>query len=224
MKHLRPHPTQVSTKVNNRLKKKISEQSDKYRYAFNKKDYADFEVFNITGGASVDHSNLKTALSRHDKPVVFFMTYDVGPSKVLKTFIRHIVCCVAFPSSKETRILFFDMRDLADISPHHKKFIEKEIERLCDCAPVRLVNLGKNTYLQRFKGDTEMGWCIGWALFFLNTAIARPLVDDQYLADLTPHKQESELKKLYKVIDDQLKSEKSNHLIEKWYLNAYNAT
>jgi hypothetical protein len=210
MIHLRPHPTEVDNKIIIALKYNIAKLTNAYTYAFNKKDYADFDTFNITGQPSVDHSNVGDKLRTSKKPVVFFMCYDVGPNKILGEFIRHIVCCIAYPSKKETRILFFDMRNLADISKHHKKFLEKEIEKVCGCAPVKLINLGNSTYLQRFKGENEMGWCIAWSLFFLNATVTQKF-------DIS---RETELKNFYKLIDSQLKKTNSNALIEEWFLAA----
>jgi hypothetical protein len=148
------------------------------------------------------------------------MCYDVGYSSILKLFIRHIVCCVAFPEDT-VKILFFDMRDLCDISPKHQKLMETEISRKCG-KPVELINascLGSECiYLQKFKGDDEVGWCVAWALYFLNI-ITAPLFRGKYLADMGILQQKLHVHRLYEKIYGMLSEAKSNHMIEKWYIS-----
>lgn len=210
---MRPHPTEVPASQQLKLKQFFASRTNSYEYAFNPTDYIDFEIFNITKRRTKDNSHVGKALSASTKPVVFFLTYEVGYDKVLKKFIQHVVCCVAFGKN----ILFFDMRDLCDISKRHQQRIESELERASGLFGIHLHNAcytgNEYVYLQRFKPETEVGWCIAWALFFLNTITTRPLLSriadrKKYVIDL------------YKSIDTILDHEQSNHPIERWYLKS----
>ena len=208
MEHLRPHPTKIPIYKTLKMKQHFSSKSNHYTYAFNKKDYVDFNVYNKLKYETEDLSNVGELLRTSIKPVVFFLTYDVGPKK--DTYVRHIVCCVA--NKKE--ILFFDMRDLSDISPKHQKFIEKELEKASGLEGIKLVNAACLSdhciYLQRFKGKKEHGWCIAWSLYFLNKIVHDPI----------PSQKQAYLKKLYKHINDELEKNESNMFIEEWYVKS----
>jgi hypothetical protein len=207
MDHLRPHPTEVSAAKIKKLKNALS-TSDSFLYVGNSRTYADFEIYNELGHPTIDHSGVGKAIRESAKPVVFFLTYDVGYNNKLKRFIRHIVCCVALHKKD---ILFFDMRDLCDISPKHQKLIEKELGRKSGIQTLKLVNascFGECIYLQRFKGDYEMGWCIAWALFFLEKLSRMGTVT------------RAKVKSLYKKIDGTLEKEKSNRFIEEWFIKS----
>jgi hypothetical protein len=109
------------------------------------------------------------------------------------------------------------MRNLSEISKTLKTFIEKEINKICDIR-YELVNLSCNhtkhcRYLQRFKGNEEMGWCIGWALLFLDY-----LTNNIHIADKSDKEVRKEFAKLYNYIDGQLMYSKSNHFIEIYYI------
>ena len=218
MSHLRPHPAFVKSSVNVNIKNTFKQKTDKYTYAFNNRSYVDFDIYNILKKSTVDRSGVCSHIQTSTKPVIFFMCYDVGYNTTLKTFIRHVVCCVAFPGDT-VKILFFDMRNLCDISPTHQELIETEISRKCG-KPVELINascLGSEClYLQKFKGENEVGWCVGWALYFLNM-LTSPLFRGKYVADMTEFQYKLHISKLYEKIYGVLSSEKSNHFIEKWY-------
>ena len=215
MQHLRPHPTTVKAGINLTLKKNsASKLPDKYTYAFNNRGYVDFDIYNILKKPTVDRSGVGLAIRTSTKPVVFFMCYDVGYNSILKLFVRHIVCCV----SENQKVLFFDMRNLCDISPEHQKVIEREISAKSG-TPVELINascVGKKcTYLQKFKGDDELGWCIAWALFFLET-----VVTDNGFADLDISQKKKYTDKFYRNVYATLSKEKSNRPIEEWYIKS----
>jgi hypothetical protein len=209
VEHLRPHPASVPVRSNVALKEKFASSNDAFTYAFNKRGYTDFDIYNILKKPTVDRSGVGHAIATSTKPVVFFLCYDVGYSKVLNLFIRHIVCCVA----KGKDVIFFDMRDLCDIAPEHQRRIEHELERKSGVTGIKLHNAscfgGKCIYLQRFKGEDELGWCIAWALYFLQW--------------ITQHgvPTESSVKKLYTHINKALIHHKSNHPIEEWYVKSY---
>lgn len=218
MSHLRPHPATVKASINLKIKKLFASKTDKYTYALNDRTYVDFDIYNIDKKPTVDRSNVCQHIRTSGKPVVFFMCYDVGYNSKLKLFIRHIVCCVAFPG-ETANILFFDMRNLCDISPKHQELIETEISRKCG-KPVKLINascLGSECiYLQKFKGEDEIGWCIAWALYFLNM-LTSPLFRGKYVAEMTESQYKLHISKLYEKIYGVLSSAKTNHFIEKWY-------
>jgi hypothetical protein len=213
--HLRPHPASVKVGTNLKIKKKFANRTDAFTYAFNDKSYVDFDIYNILKKPTVDRSGVCKAISTSKKPVVFFLCYDVGDNKYVNLFIRHIVCCVAFPSADKVRILFFDMRDLCDISKKHQEHIEEEIGRKCG-KKVVLENASclsnKCIYLQKFKGDYEVGWCIAWALFFLDKAIT---------SDPTLVHNINNIKHFYKHVYSILSKANSNRPIEEWYVKSY---
>jgi hypothetical protein len=213
--HLRPHPARVLVKTNLKIKNKFAKRTDAFTYAFNKKSYVDFDIYNILKKPTVDRSHVCEAISTSKKPVVFFLCYDVGENKYVNLFIRHVVCCVAFPHHDNVRILFFDMRNLCDISKKHQEHIEHEISRKC-AKKVILENascLGNECiYLQHFKDKYEIGWCIAWALFFLDKAITQ---DPTFVED------NRNIKKMYKHIYNILSKANSNRPIEEWYVKSY---
>lgn len=217
MDHLRPHPTEVSEIENIRKKFEFKKRTDKYLFAFDATNYCDIEIFNVTGQKTTAYSGLCNALKYSEIPVVFFLCYDVGPNETLGVFVRHVVCCLA----KDKYIYFFDMRNLSEISKKMTQIIEKEINKICGVR-YTLVNLSCNhsnhcRYLQRFKGDSEMGWCIGWALLFLDYLTKNPQLIE---------KSDKELRKdfgiLYNYIDDKLSRHKSNQFIEVYYIQLMN--
>lgn len=222
--HLRPHPAAVNVQTNLKIKKLFASRTDKYTYAFNSRSYVDFDIYNVFKEPTVDRSHVCELISTSDKPVVFFLCYDVGYNTTLKVFIRHIVCCVAFPSTHVVKILFFDMRNLCDISPKHQTLIEDEISSRCK-KPVDLINAAciskECVYLQKFKGEHEIGWCVAWALFFLENAISKPLFRGKYLADMTEEQYVKHIGNMYKKIHTAMKRSKTNHFIERWYVSHF---
>jgi hypothetical protein len=68
-------------------------------------------------------------------------------------------------------------------------------------------------YLQRFKGDGEMGWCIGWALLFLEYLVKHP-----EFTGLTKMEKTKHVAQLYNRIDKKLRVHTSNAFIEKYYI------
>lgn len=218
--HLRPHPTEVSESKNLEIKRAFSKRCPKYTYALNPHSYVDFEIFNIHKHSTIDRSRVGKLLATSKKPVVFFLCYDVGFFPEVDTFIRHVVCCVGFPGG---RVVCFDMRNLADISKHHQKTIEHELSERAGI-PIHIVNaacLSKCTYLQRFKDKYEIGWCIAWALFFLDMAVTSPLKNGVFLADMTPAEQDRNLDSMYKLVDSMLMETRTNRLIEEWYVQIF---
>jgi hypothetical protein len=211
MKHLRPHPADVPVKENLKIKQIFSMNDDAFTYAQNNRGYTDFDVYNILQKPTVDRSNVGHLMRTSTKPVVFFLCYDVGYNKVVNLFIRHIVCCVAHGKD----VLFFDMRNLCDISEKHQKLIEKELEKKSGLEGIRLHNAScfgdECIYLQRFKGEDEVGWCIAWALFFLSWLNEHGV----------PTKQS--VKHLYMCINKKLEKLKSNYPIEQWYVTTFQA-
>ena len=222
MSHLRPHPASVKSSINLKIKKLFASRTDKYTFALNERTYVDFDIYNIDKKPTIDRSGVCNLIRTSAKPVVFLMCYDVGNNPKLGLFIRHVVCCVAFPG-ETTKILFFDMRDLCDISPKHQEVIETEISRKCK-KPVELINascLGSECiYLQKFKGDNEVGWCVAWALYFMNM-LTSPLFRGKYVADMNEAQYKLHISNLYTKIYGILSEQKSNHLIEKWYISQF---
>jgi hypothetical protein len=213
--HLRPHPTQIDEVHNIAKKMEIASHSDKYLFAFNPSDYGDFDIYNKGTGAVKVYPGLRTAMRYSELPVVFFTCYDVGPNNILNVFVRHVVCCVA--DRRQGTVFFFDMRNLRQISNRMKTTLEREFTALVG-KPMVLVNAAcldrkKCVYLQRFKGDHEMGWCIGWALFFLKW-----LVDTPEFSTMSRVAREKHVAELYRDVDKQLATPKSNHFIEAYYI------
>jgi hypothetical protein len=217
MDHLRPHPTEVVERDN--IKKKMElRKSDKYHYAFNPDDYTDIEFFNVLGRSTKVYSGLRYALRYVQKPILFFTGYDVGQNDKLGVFVRHVVCSLAVHEGTHINIYFFDMRDLQDISPSMQRHMESEFEKHAG-VPVHLINSAcvdrtKCVYLQRFKGEYEMGWCIAWAMFFLMY-----LTKNARILSLSPPDKKKAIAKLYTDINRRLSAPKSNKFIEKFYMH-----
>lgn len=206
MPHLRPHPTQVSAPTNIAFKKLLSDSTDAYTVAHNTTTYCDVSIFNKLGYLSDDHSGVGELLRTMTKPVIFFTSYDVRPTP--KYYIRHIVCCVATSPSS---IVWFDMRNLDDISPGFHTKLERDLARVLGVPSLTIHNMaeispGKFVYLQRFKGEQERGWCIAWALFFLNRVVHGQSITKKAV------------KKLYSSINASLQLCECNHPIEEWYV------
>jgi hypothetical protein len=213
MEHLRPHPTELPEIENIRKKFEFKGQTDEFLFAFNPTNYCDIEIFNITGEKTIAYKGLVNALRYSEIPVVFFLCYDVGENETLGVFVRHVVCCLA----KGRFIYFFDMRNLSEISKNMKTHIENEIYKLCKVR-YEIINLSCNhtpkcRYLQRFKGDSEMGWCIGWALLFLDYITKNPNIHKK-----TDKEIRRQFAVLYNEIDAQLINDNANTFIETYYI------
>lgn len=226
------HPTKQDERVNMRLKREIAKRvQDKYVFAFDPSDYCDFEVYNILGNSTRASREFirgfQTLYTSSNKPVVFFLCYDVGFKKELEDqFIRHVVCCVASRNGGDTiHILMFDMRNLREISNDLRQHIEKELGRVTQkpshvklhITNVACVDRRKCVYLQRFKGLHEMGWCIAWASFFLDVAVSRPVWKDKYANELTFEEQKEAFAEVYRLVDAELRRTRTNGFIEDWY-------
>ena len=212
--HLRPHPTEIEEKRNIAKKMEMRHKSRVFFYAFDPANYCDLEIFNKTKEPPRVYAGVSAALEYSELPVVFFTGYDVGPNETLGVFVRHVVCCVA----QDDTVYFFDMRNLRQISDRLQAQLETEFSRAAG-RPMKLLNLAcverksKCLYLQRFKGKAEMGWCIGWALMFLEY-----ITDHPELAQMSKEEKTKHAARLYRWIDKQLTSKKSNAFIEHYYI------
>jgi hypothetical protein len=214
--HLRPHPTEVANRRNISKKFEMKERTDDYLFVFNPGDYVDIIINNITGTPTQTYVGLKYALKFSQKPFVFFTCYDVGPNEILKVFVQHVVCTLAIREGDGLNLYFFDMRSLRDISPDMKTHMEKEFSKIAN-VPVHIINTAcvdrsKCVYLQRFKGDNEMGWCIAWAMLFLDY-----LTDNTDILHLSPEGRKRRFAKLYTELDKHLAGPRTNHFIEVYY-------
>lgn len=215
--HLRPHPTELREKRNTGLKFGFRKRTDEYHYPFALRDYCDIEFHNITGEPTTAYIGLKAALEFVQKPSIFFICYDVGYNRILETFVRHVVCSLAVREGEGLTVYMFDMRNFRDISSHFQGDMEATLTEYAK-VPVKIVNAAclynnKCIYLQRFKGDNEMGWCIGWALLFLDYLTTNPGI-----AEKSPEGKKKAFAKLYTELDKHLSGPRSNHFIEAYYL------
>jgi hypothetical protein len=110
------------------------------------------------------------------------------------------------------------MRNLRQISKGMQARLEEEFSHIAG-RKLHLINLAcveeQRTclYLQRYKGDTEMGWCIGWALMFLDY-----ITDHPEIARMSKEDKTKNFLALYRWVDKQLSTKKSNTFIEKYYI------
>ena len=212
--HLRPHPTEVDEKRNSVKKMGMRHKTDAFFYAFDPTNYCDIEIFNKTKESTYVYAGLSAALRYSELPVLFFTCYDVGPNETLGVFVRHVVCTMVQGDS----IYFFDMRNLRQISKGMQTRLEQEFSHIAG-RKLHLINLAcveeQRTclYLQRYKGDTEMGWCIGWALMFLDY-----ITDHPEIARMSKEDKTKNFLALYRWVDKQLSTKKSNTFIEKYYI------
>lgn len=214
--HLRPHPTEVRERRNILIKYEFRKRTTEYYYAFDYRNYCDIEFHNVTKSPTTIYSGLHAALEHVKKPTIFFACYDVGPNEILNAFVRHVICCLAVREGEGITVYAFDMRNLKDISAHFKEDMEKQLSEYAK-VPVKIVNAACThrshcVYLQRFKGETEMGWCIGWALLFLDYLTANPDI-----IHYGPHEKERAFAKLYTKLDQHLSKPRSNRFIEAYY-------
>jgi hypothetical protein len=215
--HLRPHPTDIREKQNTSIKFGFRKRTSEYHYPFDTRNYCDIEFHNITGEPTTVYVGLKAALQFVTKPSIFFICYDVGFNRILDAFVRHVVCSLAVPEGDGLTVYMFDMRNFRDISTHFQADMEKTLSGFAK-RPVKIVNAAclynnRCVYLQRYKGDHEMGWCIGWALLFLDYLTMNPDI-----AEKTPEGKKREFAKLYTELDKHLAGPRSNHFIEAYYM------
>lgn len=222
------HPTKVDENETVRRKHvKAHPVRDKYTFAFSRSNYCDIEVYNILGRQTTSAKEFREGFKTLDtpgaKPVVFFICYDIGHREGIDTFIRHVVCCLARRTPTKIEVSMFDMRNLREIDNKLRAFLEQELAAETGVmTPIRVQNnacveRSACVYLQRYKPKTDIGWCIAWALFFLETAICRPIQNGQYAADLSLTKQKEAFAELYRVVDRQLRATKTNGFIEDWF-------
>ena len=215
--HMRPHPTEIREKQNTALKFGFRSRTDEYHYPFAIRNYCDVEFHNITGEPTTAYIGLKAALQFVEKPSIFFICYDVGYNRILQTFVRHVVCSLAVREGDGLTVYMFDMRNFRDISGHFQADMEKTLSEYAK-VPVNIVNAAclynsKCIYLQRFKGDHEMGWCIGWALLFLDYLTKNPEI-----AEKTPEGKKKAFARLYTQLDKHLAGPRTNQFIEAYYI------
>ena len=215
--HMRPHPTEIREKQNTALKFGFRSRTDEYHYPFAIRNYCDVEFHNITGEPTTAYIGLKAALQFVEKPSIFFICYDVGYNRILQTFVRHVVCSLAVREGDGLTVYMFDMRNFRDISGHFQADMEKTLSEYAK-VPVNIVNAAclyheKCVYLQRFKGDHEMGWCIGWALLFLDYLTKNPEI-----AEKTPEGKKKAFARLYTQLDKHLAGPRTNQFIEAYYI------
>jgi len=215
--HLRPHPTEVAERHNMVKKMQLASSAPPGNYFFvcNPDDYCEFDIRNKEDGRVIVYDGLRAAMAYSELPVIFFTCYDVGDSETFGVFVRHVICCVA--DKRQSTVYMFDMRNLRQISNMLKRTLETEFSKLARTRMTIVngacVDRSKCVYLQRFKGDTEMGWCIAWALYFLNHLIEHP-----QFARMAKKERRKHLAELYRKVDHQLESPKSNHFIEAYYM------
>jgi hypothetical protein len=215
--HLRPHPTEIKEKINTGIKFGFRNRTDAYHFPFNIHDYCDVEFHNVTGQPTTAYVGFKAAIQFVMKPIIFFICYDVGENKILNAFVRHVVCSLAVREGDGITVYMFDMRNLKDISAHFQSDMEKTLTEYAGGTPVKIVNAAclhhtRCIYLQRYKGENEMGWCIGWALLFLDYLTTNPSI-----AERTTEGKKKAFAKLYDRLDKHLSGPRSNHFIEAYY-------
>ena len=222
------HPTEVDERETIRRKHaKIAAVSDKYLAGFSRTNYCDIEIFNITGKPTTSCKEFRTAFKMLEvegsKPVVFFLCYDVGYKEGPDRFVRHVVCCLATRTKSKIEILGFDMRNLREISNDLRERLVDEIKgQVAVSLPLSYTNIAcveRSTcvYLQRYKKKTDVGWCIAWALFFLEVAICAPIWHGKFASALSVSNQTRAFADLYRLVDSELERRKTNGFIEDWF-------
>lgn len=222
----RVHPTDVDEHKMIKLKKELVQGNHNYFFAFSSRDYADFDTYNKLHEKTTSCPEFKAGMKQlleGGKPVVFFMTYDIGRRKEIKgIYIRHIICCLANKIGDHIEVFMFDMRNLRQIDNHLRQFLENQIAEQIGFHDVRITNMAcverdSCVYLQRFKPKHDIGWCMAWAMFFLDSALLRPIWNGKYAYELSPEEQKKGFAEVYRVIDHELSESKSNDLIELWF-------
>ena len=222
-----PHPVDVDEHKNIQLKHKTVERCrNDYIFAFCRKDYCDVSFYNKLKKPSTASPEFKrgftTLFEDNPKPVVFFLCYDIGDRPEIKTFIRHVICCVAVREKESIYVFAFDMRNMNDIAKGHAQYLERQLKQITDSPlSIHVVNascLEKPSchYLQRFKAFEDPGWCMAWALFFLDAVICRPVWKGKHVYELSVAELKHAFARIYRLVDDELKKH-GNGFIEQWY-------
>lgn len=222
------HPTEVDERETIRRKhKKIATVSDKYIAGFSRTNYCDIELFNITGKQTTSCKEVREAFKTLEqdgsRPVVFFLCYDVGYKEGPGRFVRHVVCCLATRTKTKIEILGFDMRNLREISNDLRKTIVEEIAGQVKVSlPISYTNIAcversSCLYLQRYKNPTDIGWCIAWALFFLEVAICAPVWHGKFASEISVANQKHAFAEIYRLVNGDLERRKTNGFIEDWF-------
>lgn len=220
------HPTELDEQDSVRRKHaRAARCGHRYTFAFSRSNYCDIEIYNITGKPTTTakgfREGMATLASPDAKPVVFFLGYDVGFKEGPARFVRHVVCCIANRTPSRVEVLGFDMRNLREISNTLREHLESEFRRFVP-VPVVYTNIAcvqrtSCVYLQRYKKHTDIGWCIAWALFFLDAALCSPVEGHLYASDLSVSKQKHAFAEIYRLVDRELSRRKSNGFIEDWF-------
>lgn len=222
----RVHPTDVDEHRMIKFKKDLAGGNRNYFFAFSSTDFADLDAYNKLHERTTSCPEFKAGMKQlltGGKPVVFFMTYDIGRKKQIKDiYIRHVICCLANKIGDHIEVFMFDMRNLRQIDNHLRQFLENQIANQIGFHDVRITNLAciereACVYLQRFKPRTDIGWCMAWALFFLDSALMRPIWHEKHAYELDPYEQKKGFAEVYRVIDETLREDKKNDLIELWF-------
>ena len=205
------HPTEVDERENISKKFEMKKRTDKYLFAFDPKNYCDIEISNLLGMKTTIYPGLCAALQYSEIPVVFNLSYDVGHKETLGMFVRHVVCCLAVDSD----IYFFDMRNLREISNETKEVLEREIEKACH-KKFTLINISclerlTCLRLQRYLAPTDIGWCIAWALLFMDYLSSHPEIPE-----MTSKEKRKKFAAFYRHLDAKLKKH-HNKFIEDYY-------
>lgn len=224
------HPTEVDERDTIRRKHaKASKCTDRYTFAFSRSNYCDVEIFNISGNPTTSSKGFRdgfaTLFHPGAKPVVFFLCYDVGFKEGPGRFVRHVVCCIATRAKESIHVLGFDMRNLREISNDLRSVLIRELSHAASVPPsltlhytnIACVERNRCVYLQRYKHHTDIGWCIAWALFFLEVAICAPIQGSHYASDLSVSEQTHAFASLYRLINRELTQRKTNGFIEEWF-------
>lgn len=223
------HPTDVDERTLVRMKQKRARGSEGYFFAFSKSSYCDLDINNKTEKSTTScpefREGMKQLIHGDRKPVVFFTCYDIGYKKQYKTFIRHVVLCIANRIGDTVEVFMFDMRNLREIDNHHRSFIENEISKeihLPEGMTVSLTNMAcierkSCIHLQRFRASDDPGWCVAWALFFTDFAVLSPILNGKKACELSAPDQKRGFAEIYRNVDNALKVNKNNDIIQDWF-------
>jgi hypothetical protein len=122
-------------------------------------------------------------------------------------------------------VLGFDMRNLREISNDLRSILEHDIATQASVPSsltlrytnIACVERSRCLYLQRYKKHTDIGWCIAWALFFLDVGICAPIRGSMFASDLSVPEQTRAFADLYRLVDHELVKRKTNGFIEEWF-------
>lgn len=224
---VRIHPTEVDEGKMIRIKRDMVEGNLHYVFPFSKHSYCEIEIHNKKKLPTRSTPEFVDAMhtlgtGRVIKPVVFFICYEIGYRKDIDVFVSHVVCCIANKVGSRIEICMFDMRNLNEIDKDHQKAIETEIGKQIRFSDVHITNIAcleqeHCLYLQRFRKKTDVGWCMAWALFFLDSTILHPIHANKYAHELSWTIQKRAYTHIYRIVEAELRAKKSNELIEIWF-------